>query len=415
MKKRRLKQPTPAVQSAKDADLDKYASAPPITIVDSKTEPETGTQPPLMPSAIYLRNSEVDTKSIPPSSNASETLSKDPLLSLIASTRSQKTNTSSSDIGAPLSGPGSSARGSGTVDVRAWQFSWDELQIVDTIGEGSYGKVYKAIWHNSNCAVKVLLDMNERTAQQAAITTLSSPMLAGLSKEATLMATTRHPNIVAFLGVCLSPPAIASEFCERGSLTTVLRAASTSPSEAAVLTWNRRVSIALDAAKGMTYLHNHKPQIIHRDFKSPNLLIDEHWRAKVCDFNLSKLVEEATTTSSAGGAMNPRWLAPEVLAGGSHTAAADVYAFGVVLWELLTFSIPWSGPNVNPWQIVSQVMNGARLPIPPKKQLPGPKSGDWKGLDGYIKLMEECWHQNPEKRPSFNEIVVSLRELLEQT
>ena len=84
---------------------------------------------------------------------------------------------------------------------------------------------------------------------------------------------------------------------------------------------------ALDAAKGMLYLHAHSPPIIHRDLKSANLLVDKHWRVKVCDFNLSKLMEENSVMSSMA-ATNPRWLAPEILAGSGASMASDVYAFG---------------------------------------------------------------------------------------
>ena len=77
--------------------------------------------------------------------------------------------------------------------------------------------------------------------------------------------------------------------------------------------------------------HAHVPPIIHRDLKSPNLLVDKHWRVKVSDFNLSKMLEDNVVMSSMA-ATNPRWLAPEILAGENATFASDVYAYGVVLW-----------------------------------------------------------------------------------
>ena len=84
-------------------------------------------------------------------------------------------------------------------------------------------------------------------------------------------------------GVCPDPPAVVTEFCSRGSLYDLLRSARDNATLARQLDWPRRVGIALDAAKGMLYLHGHRPPIIHRDLKSPNLLVDKYWRCKVGD------------------------------------------------------------------------------------------------------------------------------------
>ena len=83
------------------------------------------------------------------------------------------------------------------------------------------------------------------------------------------------------MGVCPDPPAVVTEFCARGSLYDLLKSARDSSVLAQQLDWPRRLGIALDAAKGMLYLHSHRPAIIHRDLKSPNLLVDKHWRCKV--------------------------------------------------------------------------------------------------------------------------------------
>ena len=77
------------------------------------------------------------------------------------------------------------------------------------------------------------------------------------------------------------------------------------------------------------YLHSCGPPIIHRDLKSANLLVDKHWRVRVCDFNLSRAMEDTAVLSSVA-ATNPRWLAPEILSGKGYTFASDVYAFGCV-------------------------------------------------------------------------------------
>ena len=129
-----------------------------------------------------------------------------------------------------------------------------------------------------------------------------------------MMASMRHPNVVMYLGVCTDPPLVVTEYCARGSLCDVLKRAGHSPATAAALDWPRRLAMALDAAKGMTYLHSSDPPVIHRDLKSPNLLVDRHWRVKVCDFNLSRVLEESAVVSS------PYWIATVTGAGGAQRA-----------------------------------------------------------------------------------------------
>ena len=75
--------------------------------------------------------------------------------------------------------------------------------------------------------------------------------------------------------------------------------------------------------------------------------------------------------------------------------------------ELLTWQLPWGAAN--PWQLASRVMAGERLEVPPREALPGPDTPGWAGLDGYVALMQHCWAQAPEDRPSFQDIVVALR------
>ena len=102
-----------------------------------------------------------------------------------------------------------------------------------------------------------------------------------------------------------------------------------------------------------------------------------------------------------------RWLAPEIMAGGSGSPAADVYAYGVVMWEVLTLELPWS--KANPWQIVSLVNSGGRLEIPALDRLPGPDTATFNGLDAYCQLLRHCWAQNEFDRPTFQEIIQKLR------
>jgi serine/threonine protein kinase len=248
--------------------------------------------------------------------------------------------------------------------------------------------------------------------------------------------------VVQFLGFCLSPPCVAAEFCSRGSVFDVLRGAAADPDAAAELTWRRTLDMAIGGATGMLHLHTRSPQVVHRDLKSPNLLVTGEWTVKVrahapqflrqflcgrkcvprcdgacfaaqvADFNLSRLVEEAThgSEATAGGASNPRWLAPEILEGKRASPASDVYAFGVVLWELLTWKLPFEG--VATWTIVNAVLSGVHLEVPAPEALPAlALAGGRPGLQGYLQLMDRCWVREADQRPGFQEIVQALRAL----
>ncbi|GAB4823442.1 hypothetical protein N2152v2_010488 [Parachlorella kessleri] len=305
-----------------------------------------------------------------------------------------------------------SSGGSGGVDPKAWTIPFSELQIIKQVGEGSYGRVYMAKWRETLVAVKVLLntgvDVDDMEAAAELAMSLSNPVLLNLQKEASLMAALRHPNIVGFLGVCPTPPCVVSDFCSRGSLNDVLRAAKQNPAKAAQLDWVRRLNMALDAAKGMLYLHMHSPPIIHRDLKSPNLLVDKYWKVKVCDFNLSKIMED-TSSGASMATNNPRWLAPEVLAAQRATLASDVYSFGVVLWEMLTLELPWG--RLHQLQIMKLVSEGQRLQVPARSALP-PSSQGFEGLDLYEELVAKCWAEDPKERPTFADVIGYLRDLL---
>ena len=236
----------------------------------------------------------------------------------------------------------------------------------------------------------------------------SQALIDALKAEAGLMASQRHPNIVQFMGMSTHPPAIITEFCSRGSLTDVLRAGKRDP---ASLPWPLRIRMATEAALGMNHLHSQTPPILHRDLKSPNLLVDADGHIRVADFNLSKMLHDSAATLSSNKTManmNPRWLAPEVLGGGKASVASDIFGFGIVLWEILTCEIPWAGEQT--FRVMSLVMmEEARPPVPPPAALPG---GGFVGLPAYEALMRRCWAQAPVDRPqNFAEVISALRAI----
>ena len=139
--------------------------------------------------------------------------------------------------------------------------------------------MYAARWNESPVAVRRLDDLDPLLLSKPSETVMRDALRA----EVGLLATLRHPNTVAFVGVCSAPPAIITELCGRGSLTDVLSAAKCYP---ASLPWPMRLRMTIDAAAGLHHLHSQSPPILHRDLKSPNLLVAQDWTVKVLGWQL---------------------------------------------------------------------------------------------------------------------------------
>ncbi len=227
---------------------------------------------------------------------------------------------------------------------KKWLISFKDLELGPVLGEGSYAEVYRAKWHGAEVAAKVF---KFPSGSMGSKEEFSNSLLHKITEEADLLAAIRHPNVVSFLAMCSDPPCMVTELCS-GSLFDMIKRSKTEPALAAKMTWGRRLRMLTDAAAGMSHLHQRVPPTLHRDMKSLNLLVDSAWKVKISDLGLSKLMEEVTIESHAGSTasnMNPRWLAPEVLETGNWLPASDVYAFGVVMWELLTWELPWGHVN----------------------------------------------------------------------
>jgi len=284
---------------------------------------------------------------------------------------------------------------------------FSDIELVRTIGEGSYGLVWLGRYLQTSVAVKILTHDTKKTANWTSGEAPSEAALQALRREASIMASLRHPNCVQYLGCCLDPPALVMEYCSRRSVDQILQEARDDLKSAKQLDWFRLLSIATDAAKGMLYLHSRNPPIVHRDLKSPNLLVDGQWHVKISDFNLSRAMEQDSLVSSLQ-ITNPRWLAPEILRGEKGGKASDVYSFGVVLWELLTWKLPWDGEK-NPFSIINRVLQKKSLAVPGCQELP---AGELQYYESYVSLMKRCWEWDPVDRPTMDSIVQELRTLL---
>ncbi|KAG4996827.1 hypothetical protein JHK82_027620 [Glycine max] len=164
-------------------------------------------------------------------------------------------------------------------------------------------------------------------------------------KEVSLMKRLRHPNIVLLMGAVIQPSKLSIVTEYLSSLYELLHM----PNVGSSLSEKRCLSMAYDVASGMNYLHQMRPPIVHRDLKSPNLLVDDSYTVKVCDFGLSR-TKANTFLSSKTAAGTPEWMAPEVIRGELSNEKCDVFSFGVILWELVTLQQPWR--QLNPSQVI---------------------------------------------------------------
>ncbi|CAN4108670.1 unnamed protein product [Withania somnifera] len=205
---------------------------------------------------------------------------------------------------------------------RSVEFSYKELakatdnfSISNKIGEGGYGAVYYAELRGKKAAIK---RMNRQGTTE---------FLAELK----ILTRVHHLNLVSLIGFCIERSLfLVYEFIENGNLSQHLRGKD-------VLPWSRRVQIALDSARGLEYIHEHTvPVYIHRDVKSANILINNNFHAKIGDFGLAKLVESGTPTLRSRFLGTFGYMPPEYGHSGVVSCKVDVYAFGVVLYELIS-------------------------------------------------------------------------------
>lgn len=191
----------------------------------------------------------------------------------------------------------------------------------NVLGEGGFGRVYKArLDDDKHVAVKKL-----DCASQDAVREFEN--------EVNLLSKMQHPNIISLLGYSINCETrfLVYELMQNGSLETQLHG----PSRGSALTWHMRMKIALDTARGLEYLHEHcNPSVIHRDLKSSNILLNANFNAKLSDFGLA-VTDGSQNKSNVKLSGTLGYVAPEYLLDGKLTDKSDVYAFGVVLLELL--------------------------------------------------------------------------------
>ncbi|XP_038066663.1 angiopoietin-1 receptor-like [Patiria miniata] len=219
----------------------------------------------------------------------------------------------------------------------------------------------------------------------------------------TMAAIEPHPNIVGLLGACMHEAIlyVALEFLPNGNLRDYLRStrpkqqgADGSQDDVSPLTSSNLLKFSLDVAKGMEHLSN--TGIIHRDLAARNILLSEDLTAKVSDFGLSRGEDIYVQKSSTR--IPVRWLAIESLTRRVYKSKSDVWSFGILLWEIVTYgSTPY--PGIESKSLAQRLLDGYRMPKPDNC------------ADEIYDVMLKCWQEQPSNRPSFRKLVEILEEI----
>lgn len=269
----------------------------------------------------------------------------------------------------------------------------EDLEEIRELGSGTYGAVFHGKWRGSDVAIKRI-----KASCFAGRPSERERLISDFWKEALILSSLHHPNVVSFYGVVRDGPggslATVTEFMVNGSLKQFLQ------KKDRTIDRRKRLMIAMDTAFGMEYLHG--KNIVHFDLKCENLLVnmrDPHRPVcKIGDLGLSKVKQHTLVSGGVRGTLP--WMAPELLSGKSNMVSEkiDVYSFGVVMWELLTGDEPYK--DMHCASIIGGIVNNTLRP-----QIPTWCDPEWKSL------MESSWASDPAERPSFSEISQKLRSM----
>ena len=274
------------------------------------------------------------------------------------------------EVSPPPQRPGPSAQGQSNSQSYDWELNPGDVQVCRhengslwSIGKGGFGVVYKAIMGGvDEVAVKVVH--------------INSPFFVDLLKqEIDMISKLRHRHIVQFYGACIDPSAVymVTELMQM-DLFSALRRLTNQYKWSGV----HGQEVALGIASGINYLHSRKPLVVHRDIKSPNILLQDGL-AKLADVGLARTKAESDMTAQKG--FTVAWAAPEVVYRKRATEKIDIWSFGIILWEIVTGQLPRVG-HLN-------------LPLTTPSQLRA--------------VYAACTLENPVQRPSAQELVHHLK------
>ncbi|XP_006870917.1 PREDICTED: receptor-interacting serine/threonine-protein kinase 4 [Chrysochloris asiatica] len=273
-------------------------------------------------------------------------------------------------------------------------FEAGEFAGWEKVGSGGFGQVYKVrhvhwkTWLAIKCSPSLHVDDRERME---------------LLEEAKKMEMAKFRYILPVYGICREPVGLVMEYMETGSLEKLL---ASEP-----LPWELRFRITHETAVGMNFLHCMSPPLLHLDLKPANILLDAHYHVKISDFGLAKCngLSHSHDLSMDGLFGTIAYLPPERIREKSRLfdTKHDVYSFAIVLWGILTQKKPFAEEK-NILHIMVKVVKGHRPELPPVCR-PRPRA-----CSNLIRLMQRCWLDDPQARPTFQEITSETEDLCEK-
>jgi len=269
----------------------------------------------------------------------------------------------------------------GKSDRPKWLIPFKHLTVHESVGKGQVGDYYRGVWNKRNVAVKVLV--NQKLREEDFISLLS---------DVSMLSRVKHPNLLPVYGVCTKRNniSIVVDFVQNGSLKDLIAREGTSLSNAQCM------KLAYDISVGMHFLTTQpNPELhVHDNFKSNNILVSKSMEVKITDFGQTNIKDLARTMTSISSVA---WTAPEILNGDPITIKSSIYSFGIILWELFSKKVPYDGEH--PLKVVSKILSGYRPPMP--ECPPAIQS-----------LIQTCWEENPDLRPTWHVVVSELSHML---
>ena len=253
------------------------------------------------------------------------------------------------------------------------QVEYSDVSLRDIISQGGFSVVHKATWKGTKVAAKVIVDP-----------VITAELRAEFENEILMLNHLRHPNTVLLMAASFKPPhfTMVSEYVANGTLFDYLHK---SREEISI---DRKVSIISQICSVFLFYHN--SNVVHRDLKSMNVLLSEGQSIKICDFGLARFKSDLNKGSMQFSG-TPAYMAPELFKKQSYDEKVDIFAFGTLVWEILTRQVPYDA--FEPGDIRDKVLKGdLRLdnPIGAPRKL--------------VSLIDMCRKLNPGERPGFEEI-----------
>ena len=275
--------------------------------------------------------------------------------------------------------------------ITNWIIKSNTIKILRKIGEGNSSDIFLGIYRGIEIAEKRLHLNKEKNITE-------------FKREVSSFISLNHPYLLIFFGVIAEPKhlSIITEYCPGGNLHELLY-----KKKHIYLSWKIRKEFLLQIAIGMNYLHTNNPPILHRDLKSLNILLTNDIKKsnditdiKIADLGLSVVNEKKNLSNERVGTCH--WMAPEVINCQRYTTKSDVYSFGIIIWEVCTREMPYDSINNRETILYRVSVNRERPNI---KRMPNDTPEKLK------EIMEQCLEHEPNKRPSFENIIKIIKEI----